>query len=59
MKDPDWDGYRCNTPSYQWKLPSIWKPDRGQAEKIRLIDYFTIQKHERNILKTTNLYNTS
>ena len=50
VKDPHWSGHTTpgTTPSHEWSHPSILKPEAGQPDKIKLIDYLVINRNPRD-----------
>ena len=50
VKDPKWSGQTelGSNPSHAWDRPSVLKPEKGQPDRIKLIDYLIIPKNPRN-----------
>ena len=49
-KDRQWTGYQHESselPSYKWDKPSIWKPNSGQPDKVKLVDHLVITRHSK------------
>ena len=50
-KDPHWSGHdpgSAGVPSHQWAKPSVLRPEKGQPDRIKLIDYLVINKNPRS-----------
>jgi len=49
-RDGRWSGHveSCMKPSWSWKSPSAIKPEQGQPDRVKLVDYMVINKNTRN-----------
>ena len=49
-KSSTWSGHTQDgtVPSYEWSEPSVLKPEKGEPDRIKLIDYLVINKNPRS-----------
>jgi len=48
--DPLWSGFTesAGNPSHEWKVPSVFKPAKGEPDGVRIVDYLLIKKESNN-----------
>lgn len=49
-KDPNWSGHTAagTQPSHEWSHPSLVRPEKGQPDQVKLIDFLVIPRNPRD-----------